>query len=152
MSAGAKRLIPRCVDASFLLSVALSVVFCLTTGFSQEAARSKPGAIKYDLQTETKTKGVVDEVKLFDLGTRKDFIQLVVKSGENKLVVYICPKSFQDELGITFSKGDEITITGAKAKQEEADVILARELVRGQETFLFRDGKGNPVWDWRTGK
>jgi hypothetical protein len=152
MSAGAKHFILPSVSASFPLLIALSVGFCLTTGFSQEAPRSKSGAIKYDLQTETKTKGVVDEIKLFDLGTRKDFVQLVVKSGEDKLVVYVCPKSFQDEMGITFAKGDEITITGAKAKQEEADVILARELIRGQETFLFRDGKGNPIWDWRTGK
>lgn len=151
MSAGAKRL-ARCLNARFLLSVALSVVLCLTAGLCQETPHSKASAIKYDLQTETKTKGVVDEVKLFDLGTRKDFVQLIVKSAEEKVVVYVCPKSFQDEMGITFSKGDEITVTGSKMKQEDSGVILAREMERGQETFLFRDGKGNPVWDWRTGK
>jgi hypothetical protein len=31
-------------------------------------------------------------------------------------------------------------------------VIFARELVKGTDTLLFRDDKGKPVWDWRTGK
>jgi hypothetical protein len=32
------------------------------------------------------------------------------------------------------------------------DMILARELVKGTDTLLLGDDKGNPVWDWRTGK
>jgi len=31
-------------------------------------------------------------------------------------------------------------------------VILARELVKGEDTLLFRDAKGTPVWDARTGQ
>ena len=51
-----------------------------------------------------------------------------------------------------FAKGDEIAVTGSKVKLEALDVILARQLVKGTDTLLFRDDKGNPVWDWRTGK
>jgi len=32
------------------------------------------------------------------------------------------------------------------------EVSLARALVKGSDTLMFRDDKGNPVWDWRTGK
>jgi hypothetical protein len=31
-------------------------------------------------------------------------------------------------------------------------MILARELVKGTDTLMFRDDKGQPVWDPRTGK
>jgi hypothetical protein len=86
------------------------------------------------------------------LGTRKDFTELIVKSGDDMVHIYVCPKPFQEELGISFSKGDEIAVTGSKVKQEASDVILARELVKGTDTLLFRDDKGKPVWDWRTGK
>ena len=55
-------------------------------------------------------------------------------------------------MGITFAKGDEIAVTGSKVKQETSDVILVRELVKGTDTLMFRDGKGNPIWNWRTGK
>ena len=91
-------------------------------------------------------------MNLLPLGARKDFTELIIKSGDDKVHIYVCPKSFQEELGISFSKGDEIAVTGSKVKQEASDVILARELVKGTETFLFRDDKGNPVWNARTGK
>jgi len=91
-------------------------------------------------------------VKLLPLGTRKDFTELIIQSGDDKVHIYVCPKTFQEEMGISFSKGDQIAITGSKVKQEGSDVILARELVKGQDTVLFRDDKGSPVWDWRTGK
>lgn len=139
-------------EASKPLLVGLFLVASLTTGFSQDAPTTDHGAPKYDLQTESKKKGIIDEVKLLTLGSRKDFVQLVVKSGEEKLSVFVCPKPFQDEMGITFTKGDDIEVTGSKVKQEQADVILARELVRGTDTLMFRDDKGKAVWDWRTGK
>ena len=107
---------------------------------------------KYDLHTEMKTKGVVDEVNLLSFGTRKDFTELIIKSGDDKVHIYVCPKPYQEEMGITFAKGDEIAVTGSKVKQETSDVILVRELVKGTDTLMFRDGKGNPIWNWRTGK
>jgi hypothetical protein len=55
-------------------------------------------------------------------------------------------------MGISFTKGDQIAVTGSKVKQDTADVILARELVKGSDTLMFRDDKGKPVWDARTGK
>ena len=91
-------------------------------------------------------------MKLLPLGTRKDFTELIIQSGDDKVHIYVCPKTFQEEMGISFSKGDQIAVTGSKVKQEGSDVILARELVKGQDTVLFRDDKGSPVWNWRTGK
>lgn len=135
-----------------ILQIGLFVLLGFTTVLSQEAPPRDASQPKYDRQTETKTKGIVEETKLLALGTRKDFVELIVKSGEDKVSIYVCPKPFQEELGITFSKGDEIAVTGSKVKQEASDVILAREVVKGQDTLLFRDDKGNPVWDWRTGK
>jgi hypothetical protein len=52
-------------------------------------------------------------------------------------------------MGMTFSKGDEIALTGSKVKQEGADLILAREVVKGTDTLLLRDDKGRPVWKGR---
>jgi hypothetical protein len=63
--------------------------------------------------------------------------------------VYLCPKSFFDDMGMSFVKGDEIAITGSKVKQGETDLILAREIVKGNDTFALRDEKGEPVWSWK---
>jgi len=140
------------MGARVVLPGAFSLIVCLNIGVCQDLPKHSSAAPKYDLKAETKLNGTLEEVKLFDFATRKDFVELVVKSGDTKIVVYVCPKPFQDEMGITFTKGDAISITGAKVKQQESEVILARELVKGQDTLLFRDDKGNPVWDSRTGK
>jgi len=146
-----KQLTLQCVAVSFLLQVALSLL-CSTPGFGQETPSKPSTPPKYDPHTETKATGVVDEVKVFDFGPRKDFIQLIVKDGSEKVLLYLCPKPFEEEIGINFAKGDQISFTGSKVKQEESEVILAREVVKGTETLVFRDAKGGPVWDPRTGK
>jgi len=136
----------------FPISVALYVLFCMIEALGQQASHNDGGAPKYDQKTESETTGIVDEIKLLPLGSRKDFVQLIVKKGDDKISAWVCPKPFQDEMGITFAKGDRITITASKVKQEEADVFLVRQMVKGTDTLLFRDDKGAPVWDWRTGK
>ena len=130
----------------------LFLLLCVTPGLSQKTQPGGSSLPKYDVRTETKTKGVVDEVNLLSVGTRKDFTELIIKDGDDKVHIYVCPKPFQEEMGISFSKGDQIAITGSKVKQEALDVILARELVKGTDTIQFRDAKGAPLWDLRTGK
>jgi hypothetical protein len=49
-------------------------------------------------------------------------------------------------MGVSFGKGDEIALTGSKIKWGESDLILAREVVKGTDTLVLRDAKGNPVW------
>lgn len=143
-------IIPRPGRITLCLEVAFSLLLCVTPGLSQKAPdTSLP---KYDHQTEMKTKGVVEEINVLTVGTRKDFTELVLKSGDDKLHIYVCPKPFQDEMGITFTKGDEIAVTGSKVKQDASDVILVREMIKGSDTLMFRDDKGKPVWDERTGK
>jgi hypothetical protein len=58
-------------------------------------------------------------------------------------------RNFLDDMGVSFSKEDEIALTGSKVKQGEADLILAREVVKGTDTLVLRDEKGNPIWSWR---
>jgi hypothetical protein len=109
----------------------------------------EPAAPKYDVHTETKMKGAVEELKLPPKGSEKEVAHLLVKTGADTVDVYLCPKSFLDDMGVSFSKGDEIALTGSKVKQGEADLILAREVVKGTDTLVLRDDKGNPIWSWR---
>lgn len=149
MPLGLREIIPPHRTAKTLSAVFL--LLCATLGISQKA-RDSSALPKYDAHTEMKTKGVVDEINVLPLGTNKDFIELVIKNGDDKIHIYVCPKTFQDELGISFSKGDAIAVTGSKVKHEAEDVILAKELTRGTDTLVFRDDKGEPVWNSRTGK
>ena len=109
------------------------------------AEKPDPGP-KYDKQTETKLKGTVDDVKLPPGGSQKLPVHLMVKSGEATVDIYVCPKSFLDDMGITFTKGEELAITGSKIKDGDTEMVLAREIVKGTDTIVLRDDKGKPVW------
>jgi hypothetical protein len=119
--------------------------FLVGSAVAQKAA--KPTGPKYDSQTEAKIKGTIEEVKLPPKGSEKDIAHLVVKTDKDTIDVYLCPKSFFDDMGMTFAKGDEISLTGSKIKLDDADVVLVKELVKGTDTFVLRDAKGNPVWN-----
>jgi len=100
------------------LSVFLTSL-CLTPVLAQKT--QKPSPPKYDLQTETKIKGTIEEVRLPPKGSEKEIVHLLVKNGPDIIDVYLCPKSFMDDMGMDFNKGDEIALTGSKVKQGETD-------------------------------
>ncbi len=126
---------------SIFLAIAILCTLPLVAQKAHEENRPK-----YDVNTETKMRGTVEEVRLPPKGSEKQIAYLLVKTEMNTVDVYLCPKSFLDDIGISFSKGDEIVLTGSKVKQGEADLILAREVVKGTDTLVLRDAKGNPVW------
>jgi hypothetical protein len=134
----------RCRNTTSLLI--FLIIFLIGSAGAEKAA--KPTLPKYDLQTEVKIKGTIDEVKLPPKGSEKEIVHLAVKSGADTLDIYLCPKSFMDDMGMDFSKGDEISLSGSKIKEGDADLILTREVVKGNNTFALRDPKGEPVWSW----
>jgi len=127
----------------------LLVLLTVAPALAQKNNSDETVLPKYDSHTETKTKGVVDEITEFPLANKREITELMVKSGSDTFRVFLCPKSFQDEMGVSFSKGDEVAFTGSKVKLEDADVILGKEVVKGNGTLLLRDDKGNPVWTWK---
>jgi hypothetical protein len=108
---------------SVFLTIAVLCALPLVAEKAQETNRPK-----YDLSTEAKMRGTVEEVKLPPKGSEKEIAHLLLKTGTETVDVYLCPASFLDDMGVSFSKGDEITLTGSKVKQGDADLILAREI------------------------
>jgi len=133
---------PSCRFRRVLFAVPL---FALLSGVALCQTSATP---KYDVSTETKMNGIVQELKFLPPSGAKPQARLLMKSGTDDVEIYLCPKSFLDDMGVNFSKGDEIGLTGSKVKQGEADLILAREVVKGTDTLVLRDDKGNPVWSW----
>jgi hypothetical protein len=118
-------------------------VFALLTGVAFSQTSAPP---KYDVSTETKMKGVVEELKFLPPSGAKPQARLLMKSGTDDVEVYLCPKSFLDDMGVTFKKGDEIQVTGSKVKLDGADLTLAREVSKGEDKLILRFENGKPVW------
>jgi len=105
---------------------------------------------KYDPATETTVKGTVEELKLVPPTGGKPIAYLVTKTGPDKdkdtIQIFLCPKSFLDQMGISFKASEAIEVKGSKVKQDGTDLILAREMVKGGETLTFRFPDGKPAW------
>jgi len=103
---------------------------------------------KYDRATEATFKGTVEEVRdrqcpmSGGLGSH-----LVLRLSPSETIeVHLASTKFVKTYDLVFSKGDVITIVGAKVQFEGVETIFAREVTRGSETFVFRDKDGNPIW------
>lgn len=113
------------------------------------AFAQKEKAPKYDPANEVKIKGPVEEVKQITEGNETE-THLVLRTDAGLVEVCLCPAKFLSGLDMNFAKGDEIEVTGAKAKETQngAEVILARQIVKGTNTLVLRDKQGGPVWTW----
>ena len=120
-----------------------AIALCSTCALSQAPP-------KYDATTETTLKVTVTELKLVPPTGAKPIAYLETKSGPDKekdaVHIFLCPKSFLDQMGIAFKPDEAIEVKGSKVKQDGADLILARELVKGGDTLIFRFPDGKPAW------
>ena len=125
----------------FITLTLLTLALLSNSAFGQKAP-------KYDSKTEVKAvKATVQETKkVTEEG--KEQVRLMVKTGSEMIEVYLCPTNYLAEMDTEFKAGDEVTITGSKLKVDTADIILAREVVKGNNTLVLRDDKGAPVWTW----
>lgn len=103
---------------------------------------------KYDPAAEKVWKGVVDEARdrqcpmSHGLGSH-----VILKLADGSTIeVHLAPSKFVKAYDFTFNKGDQLEVTGTKVKFEDVDTIFAREVKRGNDTFVFRDKEGRPVW------
>ena len=129
------------------LWIALVVlVFGVARVHSQVQPQKTTSPLTYDTATETKIKGTVEEIKPAASDRKTAPIDLMIKSESASVEVSLCPKPFLDDLGVTFAKGDSLEITGSKVKRGDLEQVLAREVVKGDDTVVLRDKTGKPVW------
>jgi hypothetical protein len=126
-----------------LLAIALGPV---VTVLAQKA--NNPAGPKYDVSTEAKFKGVIDEVHdrqcPISGGMGSHFM---LKLADGKILeVHLATTKFVKSYELVFNKGDEVEVTGSKVEFEGVDAILAREVKRGNDDFVFRDPQGKPIW------
>lgn len=127
---------------------AVIVVLALAAAAVAPVLAQKPTVPKYDMAAETTFKGVIDDVHdrqcPISGGMGSHFN---LKLGDGKIVeVHLATTKFVKSYELVFNKGDAVEVIGSKVEFEGADAILAREVKRGTDDFVFRDPQGKPIW------
>lgn len=107
-----------------------------------------PAMPKYDVSKEVKIKGTIEEVTEMTMAKGEAGVHLMVKTATETIEVRLCPSGYLKDFEIAFAKGQTVEVTGSKLKIDDKDVILAREVVQGNNTLTLRDKSGAPVWTW----
>jgi len=129
---------------------AIAVVLVVVLIFHNGAKQLAP---KYNATHEVKVEGVVQEVQQFwcpingDEGTH-----LMLKSDSGILQVHVAPRRFLQANGMSFSQGDQIAVIGSPVTYEGHDGMIAREIIRGNQIYAFRQSDGRPLWVERIGR
>jgi hypothetical protein len=121
---------------------------CALSAAQAQHATAKTPPLKYDLKAEKKVKGIVQEMKQVGQG-HGALMHMVIKTGTETVEVYLCPQHFIKDMGIELKPGDEVEITGSPVLDNGVSVILAREIDKGTDSYVLRDDKGVPVWNWQ---
>jgi len=131
---------------AWALAVLVTLLACVALAGNQTSANGT--APKYDKTKEVKLRGTVMDVRDYECpisGTMGAHVTLKVQDGST-IELHLAATKYVKSYEMVFNKGDEIEVTGSKVKFNGADTILAREITRGQDSFVFRDENGKPVW------
>lgn len=115
--------------------------------------RHMPGAeaATYDAKTEATFKGTVEEVNAGrpvkgPARMTPAEQQIVLKTDAGTIDVRLAPRAFLTEKGVEIAKGDAIEVVGSKGTAGESQVVLAREVRKGDTVWSLRDANGQPLW------
>jgi hypothetical protein len=101
-----------------ILAISLASVLVRPANAVTRSATRRQTRVRVTIfRTDTKTKGVIEEVKLLSFAARKNITELILMNRDT-IHVSLHPGPFQEDMGIRFGKGDEIVVTGSRVKPE----------------------------------
>jgi hypothetical protein len=100
----------------------------------------------YNPKAEVTFQGTVEEVnRLGEEHMPGMGMHLTVKNGNESMEVHLGPVDFVEKT-MTFKEGDTVQITGSKVTMMGEQVVIAREIKKGDQVLKLRDPGGIPLW------
>jgi hypothetical protein len=72
--------------------------------------------------------------------------QLVLKTDTDTLHIHLGPTAFLRDRKVDIKEGDRLTVTGSHVRLGDSQVVLAREVRKGNTVWTLRDTAGRPLW------
>jgi len=108
------------------------------------------GGPYYNPATEVTLKGSVEAVNqapLMLMHPNRNNMRVTLKTEKETFEVFVGPSWFLEEHKMAFAKGDQIEVTGSRAMTGmRGEVLLAREIKKGEQTLTLRNMQGVPMW------
>ena len=117
----------------------------------------------YDVQTEVTVTGTVEAITTMDCMAMSENHRamqrgmmhdgpgrhVTLRTATGTLEVHLGPAAYLDRENILLREGDPLEIVGSKVMMGPHEVLLARQLRRGEQSWTLRDDDGTPRWRMR---
>src|SRR4029079_12648692 len=133
-----------------VFSVSIVTVGLSSAVYTQGGMR---GGGNYNPATETTLTGTVDSVNnMPSSGRGGGGLHLILALPTGQIELQVGPPSLVSSKSVTFTKGDALTVVGSKVTMAGQEVVIAREIQKGDQVLTLRDAKGFPLWSRRAGQ
>jgi hypothetical protein len=135
-----------------MLVVVVAFFFTVGVGYTQRHGGQGMGMPRYDKSTEVNVSGTVEKVESHIGKMGWNGTHLVVRFEAETLTVHVGPTAYLAKKGFAFAEGDKIAVTGSRLPFEGHDILVAREIRKGDKLLTLRNGQGIPLWSrnrWR---
>lgn len=134
--------------ATALLGIA-TVAFA--QGVAGDSSMRRGGGI-YDPATEATVTGTIESVQSITPAGGRGGLHLMLRAEGGVLEVDLGPSAFINGKGFEFATGDRVTVVGSRVRRTGGDVVIARQVTRGDQVLALRSAQGIPLWSRRGGR
>jgi len=124
------------------LGVSLAAIVCLSVASFAQAPRPP---LRYDRANELTVRGTVVEVR--DLGRdaapRGTYLMLRTEAGT--LRVHLGPRARMGKARPALAAGDPVEVVSSLVRRDDAQILLARQVRKGETVLTFRNDRGFPI-------
>lgn len=105
----------------------------------------------YDVKTVETISGQVTEIdKIYPEKNMSYGVHLTLSTSGGSISVHLGPGWYIENQEVQISKDDNVTVTGSKVTYDGSQVIIAKEVTKGDQVLVLRDDEGYPLWaGWR---
>jgi len=135
-----------------ILFATLAISMAVSIGYAQRGKGQMQGMPRYDTATEVTLPGTITKVETHTGRMGWNGTHLVVNFDAETLTVHVGPTDYLEQQAFSFETGDQIEVTGSRIKLEGTEVLIAREIKKGEKVLRLRNSQGIPAWSrnrWR---
>ena len=136
----------RKTDWRMILFVTVTLLLAVSIAYAQKRKGQMQGMPRYDTTTEVTLRGTITKVESHMGRMGWNGTHLVVSFESETLTVHVGPSNYVDQQGFSFAAGEQIEVTGSRIKLEGTDVLIAREIKKGEKVLTLRNAQGIPAW------
>lgn len=135
-----------------ILFVAIALTLVAGIAYAQRRRGQTSGMPRYDTAREVTLKGIITKVETHMGRMGWNGTHLGVRIETEILTVHVGPSSYLAQQGFSLAVGEQIEVSGSRISFEGSDVLIAREIKKGETTLTLRNSQGIPGWSrnkWR---